>query len=162
MTPASPSASYPTIEESENGLLQGKSNTEPHAGGFHDETEGNELLGKSDTGLPVGGLQEHEAEEHETIERPVLSCRTQTINDLSPSTPEGTQGQFCNKSSCSKYVFIILISVAYWLCLLLIQDHLCLLHLWLGHQLKLRSNRVPKKENGIITVRRIMCQQRKN
>ncbi|XP_062226005.1 sister chromatid cohesion 1 protein 2-like [Phragmites australis] len=63
MTCAGLSANYPSIEESENGSLQGKSNTGP----------------------PVGGFPEHDIEEHESLEPPAVGCK---INDLSPSTPE--------------------------------------------------------------------------
>ncbi|GJN27213.1 hypothetical protein PR202_gb15212 [Eleusine coracana subsp. coracana] len=95
MISASPSANYPTIEESENGLFIGKSNTGQSVGGFHEnETEENELLGKSNTGLPIGGFQGHEAQELESLEQSISSCKTQAMatNDLSPSTPEPLPG----------------------------------------------------------------------
>lgn len=103
MTSASSSASHPTIEELENGLFIGKSNTGLHVGGFHEhETEENELLGNSTTGPPVGGFQEHEVQENESLEPHVLSCKIQAINDLSPPTPEplpeGIPGEFYDKS----------------------------------------------------------------
>ncbi|KAF0891740.1 hypothetical protein E2562_010940 [Oryza meyeriana var. granulata] len=53
-------ANFPTIEESENGLLQG-TNTNPSRDGV---------------------------EEPESLEPPTLRCKTKLINELSPSTPE--------------------------------------------------------------------------
>ncbi|KAL6652486.1 hypothetical protein ACP70R_011411 [Stipagrostis hirtigluma subsp. patula] len=53
-------------EESENGLLLGKTNTAP----------------------PVGEFPEHDIQEHEPLEPLTLSCKTGVGNELSPSTPE--------------------------------------------------------------------------
>lgn len=57
---------YPTMEASEGDLLLGKSNTAP----------------------PAAELPEHDTGLHESLEAPVLSCETRAENELSPSTPE--------------------------------------------------------------------------
>ncbi|CAO2035557.1 unnamed protein product [Urochloa humidicola] len=57
------SANNPTIEESENDSLLGKSNTAP----------------------PAAGITEHDTGEHESLEAPVLSCEARAENELSPS-----------------------------------------------------------------------------
>ncbi|CAN6276117.1 unnamed protein product [Urochloa humidicola] len=56
-------ANNPTIEESGNDSLLGKSNTAP----------------------PAAGIPEHDTGEHESLEAPILSCETRAESELSPS-----------------------------------------------------------------------------
>ncbi|CAL5068593.1 unnamed protein product [Urochloa decumbens] len=114
MTSGILSANNPTIEESKNDLLLGKSNTAPPAAGIADHDTGeheslsapvlscetraeNELSpsilnannptveASENDSLLAAGFPEHDTGEHESLEAPVLSCETRAENELSPS-----------------------------------------------------------------------------
>ena len=108
-------------------------------------------LGKSNKSLPG---------QHESLEAPVLSCETRAENELSPSTleplPEGVPGLVLWQ------LFVVSYGLNHTNCelhSLLIQGHHLLLHLGLGHQLKLRRARLLEKGGGHCTIRRTTYQQ---